>query len=111
MPSIDFYSAHLETLAELQALATKHNCKLSFGVRNHPMQLDDIDKELQVLEIIKKYPRCTLQRYIGFIDAVKQGYITKWEELTQELLYNYDFDCSVEEFNVIKEWLNKSWQF
>ena len=71
----------------------------------------DIDEELKVLEIIKKYPRCTLQRYIGFIDAVKQGYITKWEELTQELLYNYDFDCSVEEFNVIKEWLNNLWQF
>ena len=68
----------------------------------------DIDKELQVLEIIKKYPRCTLQRYIGFIDAVKQGYITKWKELTQELLYTYDFDCSVEEFNVIKEWIENA---
>lgn len=68
----------------------------------------DIAKELQVLEIIKKYPRCTLQRYIGFIDAVKQGYITKWEELTQELLYTYDFDCSVEEFNVIKEWIENA---
>ena len=45
MESIDFYGAHFETLAELQALATKHNCKLSFGVRNHPMQLDDIDKK------------------------------------------------------------------
>lgn len=43
--NIEFYSSHLETLTELKALADKHNCKLSFGIRNHPMQLDDIDKD------------------------------------------------------------------
>ena len=42
--TIDFYSAHMETLTELKALADKHNCKLSFGVRSHSMQIDDIDK-------------------------------------------------------------------
>lgn len=42
---IDFFPAHIETLTELKVLADKHNCKLSFGVRNHTMQLDDIDKD------------------------------------------------------------------
>ena len=30
----EFYSAHLDTLCELKALAEKHGCKLSFGTRN-----------------------------------------------------------------------------
>lgn len=30
----EFYSAHLDTLCELKALAEKHSCKLSFGTRN-----------------------------------------------------------------------------
>lgn len=32
--NVDFYSAHLDTLCELKELAEKHNCTISFGVRN-----------------------------------------------------------------------------
>ena len=31
----EFYSAHLDTLCELKALAEKHGCKISFGTRDN----------------------------------------------------------------------------
>lgn len=57
-----------------------------------------IEKELKAFEIIKKYPRCSLQRYIGFNELVKNGY-----ELTQEHLFSHDIPCSVEEYNIVIE--------
>ena len=43
--TIDFYTAHLETLSDLKILAEKHNCKIQFGIRSNAMQLDDIDQD------------------------------------------------------------------
>lgn len=56
------------------------------------------EKKLKALEIIKKYPRCSLQRYIGFNEMIKEGY-----ELTQEHLFNNDMPCSVEEYKLVVE--------
>ena len=61
-------------------------------------ELDIIEKALKAFEIIKKYPRCSLQRYIGFNELVKNGY-----ELTQEHLFSHDIPCSVEEYNIVIE--------
>ena len=59
-------------------------------------ELAELEKELKALEIIKKYPCCSLQRYIGFNELVKNGY-----ELTQEHLFSHDILCSVEEYNIV----------
>ena len=32
---VDFYNSHIETICELKALADKHSCKISFGVRHY----------------------------------------------------------------------------
>lgn len=42
--SIDFFSSHIETLCDLKAIAEKHNCKISFGVRSY--REDAIDEGL-----------------------------------------------------------------
>ena len=69
----------------------------------HNLQNDNdflaIEKELKALEIIKKYPRCSLQRVIAFIQDINEGYIT----LTEEHLHNRDIPYTIDEFNLIKE--------
>lgn len=44
MMNIDFYSSHIETLCDLKAIAEKHNCKISFGVRSYSE--NTLDEEL-----------------------------------------------------------------
>lgn len=63
----------------------------------YQMQLDD-GKKVRVLEIIKKYPRCSLQRVIAFIQDMNDGYTT----LTEEHLRNRDIPYTIDEFNLIK---------
>ena len=61
--------------------------------------MKELSKEIEknrALEIIKKYPSCSLQRYIGFNNIVENGY-----ELTQEHLFNWDMPCSVDEFKIV----------
>ena len=41
--TIDFYTEHIKTICDLQALAEKHNCKLSFGTRAYAINTDDTD--------------------------------------------------------------------
>ena len=60
--------------------------------------LREIKKELKAFEIIKKYPRCSLQMYINFNEFVKNGY-----ELTRENLFLHDIPCSVEEYKIVIE--------
>ena len=58
--SIDFYNSHIETICDLKALADKHNCKISFGVRSdsrHELSLDECD-EFFPEEIIEDLKRC-----------------------------------------------------
>ena len=62
---------------------------------------DVIEKELKVLEIIKKYPRnrMSLQSF--------RYYVKYWEDnnikITKELLENYDFPFEVEEYDLLRE--------
>ncbi len=56
------------------------------------------ENKLKALEIIKKYPHCSLQKYIGFNEMVRDGY-----ELTQEHLFINDMPCSVEEYKIVIE--------
>ena len=42
--NIDFGSNHMETLVDLQALAEKHNCKITFGFDSH--HETDIDEDI-----------------------------------------------------------------
>ncbi len=63
--------------------------------------LEDV-KKLKAFEIIKKYPRCSLQRYIAFNELVKDGY-----ELTKEHLFYQDMPCSVEEYKIVIEALKE----
>lgn len=44
MTSIEFYISHIETLCDLKAIAEKHNCKISFGVKSYSE--NTIDEEL-----------------------------------------------------------------
>lgn len=44
MMNIDFHSGHIETLCDLKAIAEKHNCKISFGVRSYTE--NTLDEEL-----------------------------------------------------------------
>ena len=64
-------------------------------------ELDEGEKAKEILEIIKKYPRCSLQKYIGFNEMVKDGY-----ELTQEHLFNHDLPCTLDEFKKIMEYMS-----
>lgn len=76
----------------------KKGCSLSYRSNERSCFWLDIEKELKAFEIIKKYPCCSLQRYIGFNELVKNGY-----ELTQEHLFSHDIPCSVEEYNIVIE--------
>ena len=60
--------------------------------------IEIIKNALKAFEIIRKYPRCSLQRYIGFNEFFENGY-----ELTQEHLFIHDIPCSVEEYELLKE--------
>lgn len=41
--NFEFYTSHIKTICDLQALAEKHNCKLAFGTRNNSFD-DEIDE-------------------------------------------------------------------
>lgn len=52
--NIDFNSSHMKTLAELQALADKHNCIIRFGVNSNSLQAEDATDLLNCPEDIKE---------------------------------------------------------
>lgn len=61
--NIEFYSSHMETLADLMKLAEKHNCAIAFGVTSS--NEDNIDED-----ILKKH---------GFTDALLEEMKDKME--------------------------------
>ena len=67
MINIDFHSGHIETLCDLKAIAEKHNCKISFGVRSY--REDTIDEGLLKQE--------------GFTDDVWRDYQKKVNNLVK----------------------------
>jgi hypothetical protein len=50
--NFEFYESHIKTLADLQRLAEKHNCKLAFGTRNSSLD-EEIDESF-----LTKYLKC-----------------------------------------------------
>lgn len=50
--NIDFYSSHMDTLADLKEIAEKHNCKITFGFTSDYEQ--DIDQELLLKKELHK---------------------------------------------------------
>lgn len=63
--------------------------------------LDEFEKDLEVLEILKKHKKIPLLRLEQYINnSQKYGWTTKSHPLSV-----YDIDYTEEEFNKVKEWL------
>ena len=64
-------------------------------------KLEAIEKELKAFEVIKSHAKEVKHfRYLLYMAKY-------WEEnkveITEELLYNYDFPYTIDEFNLLKE--------
>ena len=126
----EFYSAHLDTLCELKALAEKHNCKISFGTRN-----DFSTEELSSSDLFAVgVPSKIIDRLINpyeyhfSIENVKISYDELWFQLYDpnnenrkyhvmaykeigvyfELEKDWDFDCDTKGNEKFIEWCEEN---
>ena len=126
----EFYSAHLDTLCELKALAEKHGCKISFGTRSdfstEELIADDlfavgvpskiIDKLLSPFEyhfdvtnIQTSYDELWFQLYDPSNEERKYHAMTyKQIGVYFELEKDWDFDCDTEGNEKFIEWCEEN---
>lgn len=127
---VDFYSAHLDTLCELKALAEKHNCKISFGTRND-FSTEELDSsDLFAVGVPSKIiDRLTNPFDYHFsIENVKTSYDELWFQLYDpnnekrkyhvmaykqigvyfELEKDWDFDCDTKGNEKFIEWCEEN---
>ena len=72
--NFDFYSAHFQTLSELQQMAEKHNCKITFGFTSDVFDGDDTDELLDIFNCPDKVREEIID---DFSIELKSGMYTK----------------------------------
>lgn len=90
--NFEFYTEHIKTICDLQKLAEKHDCKLSFGINS-----DSVDRDIDV-EFLKDYLHCPpdvaeelCDR--GYFDNLNGYYTNSFFEL---------YDKKKDKYNILK---------
>ena len=126
----EFYSAHLDTLCELKALAEKHGCKISFGARDN-YSTEELDaNDLLAVGVPSKIIDKLLNPFEYHFDVtdIRTSYDELWFQLydpnNEERKYhvmaykqisvhfevepNYDFDSYIEGNEKFIDWCEEN---
>lgn len=102
-PCIEGYKERTSknVLYGLHSLCLKGTNRAYWGMVRH--MVEQIEKDLDVLEIIKKYPHTNLSTIQNYIESAKlYGWV-----VDKRSLYNHDIDLTEDEFSKVKEWIEK----
>jgi len=87
----------------LEQLKRRSESSSSGKITFKKKEVKELIDKLEVLEILKNNPRIPLQRIVAYIqNSKKYGWTLQDHQLS-----NYDIDLEEEDFEKIKEWLEK----